>query len=188
MRGRWLCHAAGVLMVVGGISWIVAFLRLAAEHPSLDSPVILWPFVAMEVLAMAAVLLRLGRWLPTTTGSRRVGISIVALSAAGVVPVVTVIASIPFMFGTLVLGLGLARLRSTRWPGIALAVGMGLFLATRLWILGPVQTGDALLAQEMAERSIAFLLGGGWILLGMTCLRDERRVAAGLDSGSPYGT
>jgi hypothetical protein len=169
---------AGALMIGGGAGWSVSFIRFATEHPGFDDPLWMWPFLSAALLGSGALLAILARWAPVSGGRARAGAALVATAVAGFVPALAIIAILTFVAGSLVLGAGLSRSAQTRLPGLLIAVATGLFILTRPWMLGEVQTGSALAAQEVVEVVLAITLGAGWAFLGFTCLRGGRGPSA----------
>lgn len=160
-----LRHALGGLVTAGGgVLWAVALIALSVVHPGLDSRLILVPFVAMALTGLG-IGLTVSPWRPMTD-PRGWGVYLVAAGALAVVPLVGLLGVGLWLMGTPLLGWALVR-QGRGFGGALLLVGSVLFVLTRPWILGPVQTGEMLALQEVVERALAVIVGGGWVLVGL---------------------
>jgi len=166
-------------MIAGGAAWGITFIRFATEHPGLDSMLWAWPFLAVGILGGGMLVAMLARWAAVSRGLARAGAALVATGAAAFSVILAIPAMVAFLAGSVVLGAGLSQSPQTRAPGLMIGIATGLFIVTRPWMLGAVQTGDALATQEVVEKLLAISLGVGWALLGITCLRGNMAKGAG---------
>lgn len=165
MTARLLRVVGGLLLATGGLTFAGGLVALSIEHPGLDSRLLLVPFagIALTGLGMGLTL----DWRHWDAEPRGWGAYLVAAGALTVIPLVGILGIALWLIGTPLLAARLIAGRIHPVTGWALLVGSVAFIVTRPWILGAVQTGDALAAQELVERTIAVILGAGWVLLGL---------------------
>lgn len=170
--GLRVLGAAG--MAAGGVTWAVTLIRFGLEHPWPGHPLWGWPPIAAAVVGAGALLALAGRW-SALRSPARAGAVIAGAGLAGIVPTVSLLAILPFLAGSLVIGSGLAVRPATRIAGVLLAASSVLFVVTRAWTMGPAgaDVGPALSPSEIVESALALALGGGWTLAAIACLRDR---------------
>jgi len=166
----------GAAMIGGGAAWGVTFIRFAVEHPGLDNSLFLWPFLSVAILGCGMLLAKLARWGPVSSGLPGTGAALVAATVPCVIPFLHILGLVSlflFLPGSVIFGVGLIRSGRTRLPGWLILLATGAFLITRPWMLGEVQYGSALEAQEVVEVALAIALGASWAVLGISCLRGD---------------
>ena len=122
-RHRGIIRGIGGAAMIGGrAAWGVTFIRFAIEHPGLDNPLWLWPFLSVAILGGGTLLAKLAHWGPVSSGLAGTGATLVAAALPCVIPFLHVLGIFSFFFffflpGSLILGVGLIRSARTRLPG-----------------------------------------------------------------------